>query len=154
MRTYISLPFLVLVDALKALAAQDLQSELNVNILRRKLLGESSNLEARPTSMGSTQVWNALVTRSSGTFPAVPNGNTTRQPSPSTPPQESDNTQNHPKSDSSWKYIVIIASSVAVFCLVALAICIVCQRKGAKTIAPWKTGISGQLQKAFVTGTF
>lgn len=148
-------------DTLKLRAAQNLQSELYVNILRRKLLEQSSNLEAPPASTVFTQVSNVPVTRSSGAFPAVPTGSTIHKPSPSPPPQESDNstvsvqqqpTQNQPKSNSSWKYIVIIASSVAILCLIALGICIVCQKKGANTITPWKTGISGQLQKAFITG--
>ncbi|GFP91708.1 probable LRR receptor-like serine/threonine-protein kinase at5g45840 [Phtheirospermum japonicum] len=30
--------------------------------------------------------------------------------------------------------------------------CIICRSRAVKTIGPWKTGLSGQLQKAFVTG--
>ncbi|KAK4787907.1 hypothetical protein SAY86_011740 [Trapa natans] len=143
------------------IAAQSLQCEPTVNILRRKLLEQSSNIEVPPASTGYTQVSSILVTRSSGAFPAVPGGSRVDQTNPSPPPGESGNntvsvdqkpTQNQSTSSGSWKYIVIIASSIVVLCLVALGICFVCRKKGAKTITPWKTGISGQLQKAFVTG--
>ncbi|KAK4797205.1 hypothetical protein SAY86_029531 [Trapa natans] len=154
----------IAVDSPKLLAAQNLQREPIVNIFRRKLLEQSSNLEVPLATTGSTQVWNVLVTKSSGAFPAAPDGGMVKdQTSPSPPPpQESGNstvsedqksTQNHSKTCSWWKYIiVIIASSIAILSLVVLGICFVCQKKGAKTITPWKTGISGQLQKAFVTG--
>ncbi|PKI50626.1 hypothetical protein CRG98_029013, partial [Punica granatum] len=155
----------IAVDSSESRVAQNLQSETNVNVLRRKLLEDSSNLEAPPASVGSTEVSSVLVTRSSGAFPAVPSGNKAHSPSPSpplgpSPPHKNNNhadsvnqhhAQHQPQSNS-WKYIAIITPSIAFLCLIALGICFMCQRKGAKTIAPWKTGISGQLQKAFVTG--
>ena len=50
-----------------------------------------------------------------------------------------------------WKYIIIIAVG-AVLVILAVAIFYLWKSKAARVIGPFKTGISGQLQKAFVTG--
>lgn len=157
-----SFPFLVLADFWESQVARNLQIVGNV-VLCQKLLAESSNLDALPTSLESTQVTNILVTRSSGAFPAILIGNTTNQscPSPSLPPdgtspsQESDNTHsvdthhatNHPQSNNSWKYIMIVAPSFAILCRIALSICIMCQRPGGKTILHGRPGSVGSCRK-------
>lgn len=53
-------------------------------------------------------------------------------------------------SSSAWKYYISVPV-VAVFLITSVLICI-CRRRNVVTIRPWKTGISGQLQKVFVTG--
>ncbi|KAG0538874.1 hypothetical protein BDA96_03G274600 [Sorghum bicolor] len=49
-----------------------------------------------------------------------------------------------------WLYVIVVplvAILIGIACMLFL-----CRAKSGKTIGPWKTGLSGQLQKAFVTG--
>lgn len=50
-----------------------------------------------------------------------------------------------------WKYI-IMGVSVSVLLIVLIVMLFMCRNQAVKTIGPWKTGLSGQLQKAFITG--
>ncbi|KAL2473692.1 Leucine-rich repeat protein kinase family protein [Forsythia ovata] len=142
---------------------------------RRRLVEQSSNLAAAPAKVRSpSEHTNALPsTRSSGSFPAVPirkKPNPLPASLPASPPQRSHNmtypagnssgTVNQPtdkmsstggKSGNSWKYIVGISSGIFLL-IVAAAMFIICRSRAARTITPWKTGLSGQLQKAFITG--
>ncbi|KAL2524263.1 Leucine-rich repeat protein kinase family protein [Abeliophyllum distichum] len=142
---------------------------------RRRLVEQLSNLAAAPANVRSpSEHVNSLPsTRSSGSFPAVPNRkklNPLPASLPSSPPQQSHNmtypagnsygTVNQPtdkqsstggKSGNSWKYIVGISSGIFLL-IVAAAMFIICRSRAARTITPWKTGLSGQLQKAFITG--
>ncbi|KAJ3695745.1 hypothetical protein LUZ60_001122 [Juncus effusus] len=83
------------------------------------------------------------------------NINATSQISPVPAPikHQNDPTQNDSnKGLSKWVYFVIIFASVF---LVGTVICtvLICKKKGVVSqIGPWRTGISGQLQKAFVSG--
>ncbi|XP_027348431.1 protein MALE DISCOVERER 2-like [Abrus precatorius] len=131
-----------------------------VNFARRKLLDQSSNLAAAPFSGGPTiQISSVPTTLSSGAFPAVPDANKKQNQSP-TLPSPSDSPHMNPTSQQNsadgaagkfWKYIIIIAG-VAVLIIVILIILCIWRKRAAKAIKPWKTGISGQLQKAFITG--
>ncbi|KAG5561906.1 hypothetical protein RHGRI_004823 [Rhododendron griersonianum] len=142
-----------------------------VTIVRRRLLQQSSNLNAAPAATGGSlpeQIIGLPTNRSSGSFPAVPNakkgqfhqpGRSSTDPSP----QHNHNASNpnnlpinqKPSSGgtswNTWKYIVLIAS-VSVLLIVAVATLLVCRKRAVSTVGPWKTGLSGQLQKAFVTG--
>lgn len=135
-------------------------------ITRRKLAEQSSNLAAAPVN-GGAQLGNITpqpISRSSGSFPAVPGkkGKSPDQsPSPSGDPkqhsksnpgapQQTDN-QDSGKFGISWKFIVGILCGVFLLIIAVVIICI-CRSRAARTIGPWKTGLSGQLQKAFVTG--
>uniref|UniRef100_A0A5B6ZGB5 Putative LRR receptor-like serine/threonine-protein kinase MRH1 n=1 Tax=Davidia involucrata TaxID=16924 RepID=A0A5B6ZGB5_DAVIN len=145
-----------------------------VNIVRRRLLQQSSNLAAAPASGGSLPelIITLPNTRSSGSFPAVPNGKKghSQPPAPSDPPPHQTHTSdpdfhssgsvNKPTdqqpstggtSGNKWKYIVVISSMVLLL-VVAAAMFLMCRNRSVSTIGPWKTGLSGQLQKAFVTG--
>ncbi|KAF3971451.1 hypothetical protein ACB098_05G104100 [Castanea mollissima] len=146
-----------------------------VNFARRRLLEQSSNLAAAPASDGSSPSGPiiALPTmRSSGAFPAVPNEKRKKSPPPAPQPSpahpNSSNSNRHPvqspsfpgntdkpsnsgNSGNTWKYI-IIAAGVAVFLILAAAIFCMFRSQAVATIGPWKTGLSGQLQKAFITG--
>ncbi|KAB2026751.1 hypothetical protein ES319_D06G243000v1 [Gossypium barbadense] len=142
---------------------------------RRGLLGSSKNLPAVPaTAVPSTEQIIALpTTRSSGSFPAVPKETGTK----SEPDDESSETNSEPADQSSqanskpvdqssenskgettaekssgdlWKYFIIIPCILVFIAFVALAF--MCRKRAAKGIGPWKTGLSGQLQKVFVTG--
>ncbi|KAK8335959.1 hypothetical protein V6Z12_A09G089300 [Gossypium hirsutum] len=134
---------------------------------RRRLLAQSKNLPAVPaTGMSSNeQIISLPTTRSSGSFPAVPKAKQPSAPSPSPSPPvempptlETDSKPGEPPAEEPsesgsgnlWKYLIIIP--VVVILLAFLAFLFLCRKRAAKTIGPWKTGLSGQLQKAFVTG--
>ncbi|KAA3478509.1 protein MALE DISCOVERER 2-like [Gossypium australe] len=143
---------------------------LVVPLERRGLLGSSKNLPAVPaTAVPSTEQIIALpTTRSSGSFPAVPKETGTK----SEPDDESSETNSEPADQSSqanskpvdqssetskgettaekssedlWKYFIIIPCILVFIAFVALAF--MCRKRAAKAIGPWKTGLSGQLQK-------
>ncbi|KAK6133533.1 hypothetical protein DH2020_032662 [Rehmannia glutinosa] len=131
-----------------------------VNNVRRVLVEQSSNLAAIPPTPVQLEPVIALPSRSSGSFPAISYAKKL-SPAPVFSPSKSTNADttnpgsvsqpNAGKSGNSVK--LIVGLSVAVFLLmVAVAMCIVCRSRAARTIGPWKTGLSGQLQKAFVTG--
>lgn len=122
------------------------------NTVRRVLFEQSTNLVALPPDIPSLTPLVAaetLPSRSSGSFPAVPK---VSPPVPSPPLGQEDkppDTSGH----SGRSLIFIIGISAAIFFLILLVIMFIVSRsKAAKTIVPWKTGLSGQLQKAFVTG--
>lgn len=130
------------------------------DIARRRLAEKSSNLAAAPASgVSSTEPIIALPsTRSSGSFPAVPKEK--KEPLPSSAPSKSHHAVAQPEntnenagghSGDKWKYIVGISVPVF-FALVVTILCFVCRTRAVKNIRPWRTGLSGQLQKAFVTG--
>ncbi|CAA2997703.1 MALE DISCOVERER 2-like [Olea europaea subsp. europaea] len=146
------------------------------NNARRILVEQSSNLAAAPASISlpSDPIIALPSSRSSGSFPAIPNRKEPPPvpvPSPTPPPQNQPRNTTNPPSDSSgavskptdkqsydgeksknsWKYIVGIASAVFLLIFV-VAIIVICRSRAAQKLSPWKTGLSGQLQKAFVTG--
>lgn len=131
-----------------------------VNSARRKLFDQSSNLAAAPFSGPAIQISSIPFTQSSGAFPAVP-GNNKKQyqspaplPSPSNSPHMNQTNQQNSANGASgklWKDIITIAG-VAVLVIVLLIMLCIWRKRAAKVIKPWKTGISGQLQKAFITG--
>ncbi|KAL0321300.1 UNVERIFIED_CONTAM: protein MALE DISCOVERER 2 [Sesamum radiatum] len=111
--------------------------ENQVNNVRRILVEQSSNLAAIPPKGG---------------IPAKPEPVTTL---PSRNQEHNAAAVGQPtdtgKSGNSVK--LIVGLSVGLFLLIlAVVIIVICRSRAAKTIAPWKTGLSGQLQKAFVTG--
>ncbi|OVA02100.1 Protein kinase domain [Macleaya cordata] len=146
-----------------------------VHFVRRKLLQESKNLPAAPASSANPpeQMTTIPSTRSSGAFPAVPNakkkqfppplpptpGDQSTHQSPSTPNSNAQSSQSptggQPVAQaSSWKTMkfIYVVPGVAFLLTVAAAMLCMCRKRGVTTIGPWKTGLSGQLQKAFVTG--
>ncbi|KAK9267971.1 hypothetical protein L1049_010408 [Liquidambar formosana] len=155
---------------------QIVQNVNQANFARRRLLEQSSNLPAAPASDGSPpeQIITLPTSRSSGAFPAIPSRKKKQSqppaplssPSdyPSTPDDQSSKspadsvgkpTNQQPSADTTsgniWKYALVI-SGVALLLIVAAAMFFMCRSRGVTTIGPWKTGLSGQLQKAFVTG--
>lgn len=141
---------------------------------RRKLLGQSSNLAAAPVDAGSlpSEITTVPITRSSGSFPAVPDGKKKQSAAPPAPPpllpsppsqnsskpndasSQTTNSDSSPRglSEEARRYIIIIVPSVAVLLIIVISMFIFCRKRGVATIGPWKTGLSGQLQKAFITG--
>ena len=142
-----------------------------VSTARRRLLDQSSNLPALPVPGGSiNNIISLPTTLSSGAFSAVPDDKKQHHSPTTAPSDSSHHTSNQDQSsqgsageqtvirgldnDASgnwWKYIIIIAV-VAVLVILAVAIFFLWKSKAARVISPFKTGISGQLQKAFVTG--
>ncbi|XP_059664263.1 protein MALE DISCOVERER 2-like isoform X2 [Cornus florida] len=132
------------------------------NIVRRRLLQQSSNIAAAPATASGGPPTEQIIalpsTRSSGAFPAVPNGKKglPSAPSPpltSNPDGDSSGSEKQPSAggtSKTWKYVAVVFG-VIILLVVAAAIFIVC-RSQAAAIRPWRTGLSGQLQKAFVTG--
>ncbi|CAH8345428.1 unnamed protein product [Eruca vesicaria subsp. sativa] len=130
---------------------------------RRELLEETSNLAAEPAPSPSPETTTEASPRSSGSFPAVTNAKKRVPPLLPPPPSpdedtSSDSSENQPQDNKQskgskhvWLYVVIsVASFIGL--LIIVAVIILCQKRAVKSIGPWKTGLSGQLQKAFVTG--
>ncbi|CAE6216970.1 unnamed protein product [Arabidopsis arenosa] len=133
---------------------------------RRELLEGTSNLAATPAPDApspSPEIVTRVFPRSSGSFPALTNAKKRIPPliSPSSPSPPTNNTiANDPprkfeeKSKGFkdvWLYVVIgVAAFVAM--LIIVAVIFFFRKRAVKSIGPWKTGLSGQLQKAFVTG--
>lgn len=150
--------------------------EYQANVERRKLAEQSSNLAAAPANGGKPlgPVHPVASSRSSGSFRAVPSTEGAPPPPFTTPSRTPP--EHHPppnpgghsngafkqpiasqsppggKSGSTWKYIGIGIGAFLVAIFVFLIL--ICKSKAAQTIRPWKTGLSGQLQKAFITGSF
>lgn len=149
-----------------------------VNTVRRRLLQQSSNLAAAPAVGGfpSAETIALPTSHSSGSFPAVPNAKKGQLlppvPSPTDPSTQQNHDASNPDSHQSsgstvkpaeqppssggisgdtWKYLVLI-SGIAFLLTVAAVMFFMCRSRAVATIGPWKTGLSGQLQKAFVTG--
>lgn len=72
-----------------------------------------------------------------------------RSPANQTP--ESTNKSVHDKELGIWVYILIALGSVFLLVMSAILV-LVCRGKRGVAVGPWRTGLSGQLQKAFVTG--
>ncbi|KAJ6893676.1 protein MALE DISCOVERER 2 isoform X1 [Populus alba x Populus x berolinensis] len=146
--------------------------EIVVNFERRRLLEQSSNLQAAPAIGGSSsQPIIALpTTRSSGSFPAIPNAKKHQAQSPvsldspvNPPPRGTEHSSHSSEkpsieqpptngtSGNTWMYFLIIPIA-GVVGIVAVGLLLMCRKQVVTTIGPWKTGLSGQLQKAFVTG--
>ncbi|KAL6201346.1 hypothetical protein ACLB2K_025060 [Fragaria x ananassa] len=137
--------------------------ESHMIFARRRLHEQASlNLPAIPFvgPDSSIQIIALPTSRSSGSFPAIPDAKKKLSPppapaplaSPPNPSSQNNQQQDSPKSSSNmWKYIVT-GISVAVLLIVLVMMFFMCRSQAVKTIKPWKTGISGQLQKAFITG--
>lgn len=132
-----------------------------VNYARRRLLDQSSNLAAAPYNGPTIQISTVPISMSSGSVPAVPDADKKKnQPPPPmhSPPDSphSDANQNQQNSTNGasgklWKFIIIIII-VVVLVIIIIVLLSIWRKRAAKIITPWKTGISGQLQKAFITG--
>ncbi|KAL9146218.1 hypothetical protein ABFS82_13G095800 [Erythranthe guttata] len=133
----------------------------------RRILDEqtSSNLVAVPPNIPvppPTGAFVSLPSRSSGSFPAIPNAKKLSPlpiPSPTSGEENmprgsrSNDNQSSAAGNSVNSLKLIIGILAAVFLLIVLAVIFAIFRcRAAKTIGPWKTGLSGQLQKAFITG--
>ncbi|GAB2298586.1 hypothetical protein Dimus_032653 [Dionaea muscipula] len=133
-------------------------AENRVNLVPRRLLEQSSNLEAVPAP--PSQVTPSPLSHSSGTFPAISNGSQSLDSLPPPASVASASEENQTSSDATspsvssekiWIYVAV-ALGVALLLAILAASFFICKSQGVRPIGPWKTGLSGQLQKAFVTG--
>ncbi|CAM8975150.1 unnamed protein product [Rhodiola kirilowii] len=130
---------------------------------RRKLAEASKNLAAAPATAKPhpDQFVSTATTYSSGAYPAVASGinNQPYGPSMSRTPNASIplsvNTSIESRSETTfatvWKYIIVAIAACAMLILSVVVFC-VCKNRKMKAVSPWRTGLSGQLQKAFSTG--
>ncbi|KAK8629956.1 hypothetical protein V6N13_078770 [Hibiscus sabdariffa] len=124
---------------------------LAVPLERRRLLVQSRNLPAAPATAipSAEQIIILPSSKSSGSFPAVTMPDDQTDQSTHTSNGES-TAEKSWTSGGRWKYLLIILCVIVFLAFLALAFMF--RKKTAKSIRPWKTGISGQLQKAFVSG--
>nr|CAD1834389.1 unnamed protein product [Ananas comosus var. bracteatus] len=137
------------------------------HISRRSLLQETSNLPAVSQSSVRPKVV-PVPSTGSGLLPAIqhPNDHSNgKKPSPAPAPSEpnapsgsgtpTNSVVNGPESSkgtTKWVYVLVLPVA-ALLLTTAVCMLLVCRSKAmVGTIGPWRTGISGQLQKAFVTG--
>lgn len=135
-----------------------------VKVVRRRLAVETRNRPAAPgASSPVAQV--SVPPIPSGSFPAVPYRPKPAPSSSPVPPSPSispliphpqptpipPNSVPSDKNSATWLYI-LITPVAALLLAVGTCMFIVYRSNGPTTIGPWRTGLSGQLQKAFVTG--
>lgn len=135
--------------------------EMQVSNVRRVLVEQSSNLIALPPNSGAPTPAEGIISppsRSSGSFPANPNQKKLSPAPIHSPTSPADPTgavkQSSAAVGNSGNLLkIVIGISSAIFLLILVAVIfLIFRSRAAKTIGPWKTGLSGQLQKAFITG--
>ncbi|KAL5096894.1 hypothetical protein RYX36_001221 [Vicia faba] len=131
-----------------------------INYGRRRLLEHSSNLAAAPYKGEPPKDFSKTpISISSGSSPAFPqakkkqNQSHTPLPPSDSLPNDGNQTSQHRLGihESVWKYILIVIGIVVIVVLIIVLLCL-WTKPAVKIIKPWNTGISGQLQKAFITG--
>uniref|UniRef100_A0ACD5VDK8 Uncharacterized protein n=1 Tax=Avena sativa TaxID=4498 RepID=A0ACD5VDK8_AVESA len=143
---------------------QNLQSFASA--MSRRLLREAGNLPALSGNdfASSKEIQRPLdvLSQGSGSFSAFPKSN--EQITTPSLPESAENvnaanqlsapvTQSADKESSgskysNWIFVLIFPAAI----LLILVPILVCRKRGNASMGPWRTGLSGQLQKAFVTG--
>ncbi|CAD5189700.1 unnamed protein product [Musa acuminata subsp. malaccensis] len=147
-------------------------SNVHVPTARRRLVEETRNLPAAPGSNGPVLQAVTVPPIASGSFPAIRDKSKlkpapapippqtpapvspSKTPPESTPTKPTDSAGNDiplNKKSATWLYVLVLPAAALLLTLVTCMF-LVCRSKNSSTIGPWKTGLSGQLQKAFVTG--
>lgn len=136
-----------------------------LNSVRRKLLQGDYNLPAPPAKGAIPQESVDVPSIGTGSFQAVPeNGSvkdllavptSTSPHTKGTPPKESNTKDNNSALSGimgKWAYVLILPGLVLLLSITGSIF--MCHRQGANKKDPWKTGLTGQLQKALITGDF
>ncbi|KAG8055883.1 hypothetical protein GUJ93_ZPchr0001g31678 [Zizania palustris] len=120
-----------------------------VQLSRRRLLSDT-NLAALSVN-GPIPAVAPVPSTGTGTYSAY-NANNAPAPvsSPNGPPTDHSETGSN-RTSKRWLYAIVLPS-VALLLIGIACMLLLCRNKSVATIGPWKTGLSGQLQKAFVTG--
>jgi hypothetical protein len=139
---YLSKSFvLVALTLLAAVVSSSSSSDQPAQPSHRRLLQDRNLAAPTPNVPAAARV----PSTGSGSFPASRQGQ-------DDPAQIAASAQ-HARSRK-WLYTIVLPAAVGLLLLTAAACFLLPWRKtAAATIGPWKTGLSGQLQKAFVTGT-
>lgn len=121
---------------------------------RRRLL-QDSNLAAPSPANAPIPAVAPVPSTGSGSFSAF---SPMKAPVPAVNPQISPPSSSDTPSEAGskgrsikWLYAILIPS-IALLLIIIACMLLLCRNKSVTTIGPWKTGLSGQLQKAFVTG--
>ncbi|CAL4958892.1 unnamed protein product [Urochloa decumbens] len=150
---------------------QNLQSFASA--MRRRLLSEADNLPALlgndakssvPENSKEIKKPADVLSLGSGSFPAFPSTygqalsplvpeaiDATALQQLSTEVAQSTDVEMSDTKYSKWAYLITIPVAILLISLVAV-ILLVWRKRGRAPIAPWKTGLSGPIQKALVTG--
>ncbi|XP_062208295.1 protein MALE DISCOVERER 1-like [Phragmites australis] len=141
--------------------------------MHRRLLLEAGNLpalsgnDAKSSDRANSEETERpvdVLSLGSGSFPAFPNSDgqilmpllpesidaTTLQQLSAEVAQSTDEELSGAKY-SKWAYLIIILAAILLISVIVASV-LVWRKRGRVPIAPWKTGLSGPLQKAFVTG--
>ncbi|XP_038985119.1 protein MALE DISCOVERER 2-like isoform X2 [Phoenix dactylifera] len=134
-----------------------------VNSVRRKLLQEAHNLPAAPVKGATPQESADVPSIGTGSFQAVPENGSGKDllaapasSSPHTqvaPPKESNTKDNNSALSGimgKWGYILVLPGLVLLLTITGSIF--MCRSQGGEKMGPWKTGLTGQLQKALITG--
>ncbi|XP_047313334.1 protein MALE DISCOVERER 2-like [Impatiens glandulifera] len=129
------------------------------SVALRRRLSELSNIAAAPVNGGlPKQILTVPISHSSGSYYSVPSAKgglsspvLDLAPSPADAPEDNNSTMERFTEYIGWRFI-IAGSAVGILLLIALVIFCLCRNKAVPALVPWKNGLSGQLQKAFVTG--
>ncbi|KAL5231417.1 hypothetical protein ABZP36_030193 [Zizania latifolia] len=144
--------------AMNGCSSQDLPVQLS----HRRLL-QDRNLAAHHTNLRAAAHHDHFPSVVNITSPAVsqpendPNGTAPAAHSPdsSSHSDEAPATTESSRGSKKWLHMVVIPVSGLLLLAAAAGIAwmlLPCRRKSVASIGPWKTGLSGQLQKAFVSG--
>lgn len=173
---YIDIPFNICIlvhlpDFSEAHILQNLQSFASA--MRRRLLSETDNLPALlgndakpsdPENLKEIQRPVEVISLGSGSFPAFPNLHgqgltpllpedidaTALQQLPTKVAQSNDVETSGTKY-CKWPYFVTIPAAILLISMIVVIV-LVLRKRGRAPVAPWKTGLSGPIQKALVTG--
>lgn len=115
---------------------------------RRLLLPDTTNLAAISSNV-HVPVSAHVPSDGSGSFPASAGQREGDGPSQS---EAAPSPAAYLSRSMRWLYMIALPA-VGLLLLAGLACRFLCRKSAVATIRPWKTGLSGQLQKAFVTGT-
>ncbi|XP_008794242.1 protein MALE DISCOVERER 1-like isoform X2 [Phoenix dactylifera] len=85
-------------------------------------------------------------------FDAAPPSSSVPNPSPSVGPSPSAAVDTPVKHATSWAIYMSIVGAVSFLLAISAVYFLCCRDNKVVTVKPWATGLSGQLQKAFVTG--
>ena len=122
----------------------------------RRLL-QDTNLAARPEANIPEPAAARVPSQGSGSFLASssPRGGHHPTPKEVAPPAAAGSSPHRPSkwlTSMRWLYLTVLPAA-GLLLLAGIACWLLpCRKSAVATIGPWKTGLSGQLQKAFVTG--
>ncbi|XP_020406104.1 protein MALE DISCOVERER 1 isoform X2 [Zea mays] len=124
------------------------------HLTQRRLL-QDSNLAAPSPANALVPAAVPVPSTGTGSFSAFSPNNAPVPAvnSPSSPPMVPRTTSEEDQETRSIKWLYVIVLPLVALLMFGIAcMLLLCRTKSGTTIGPWKTGLSGQLQKAFVTG--